>query len=61
MSTTTWETWKDVLESIGRKHSSRKAWSLLKKLLCDPVVSSDYVDVIAKPNGAQNTTQWKVN
>ncbi|KAG5883390.1 hypothetical protein JTB14_012740 [Gonioctena quinquepunctata] len=40
------EAWKDTMESLDMRHSSRKAWSLIKKLTGDPTSSKDQVNVM---------------
>lgn len=39
--------WKETLENTDMKHSSRKAWSMIKKLSTDPKVSKDMTNVTA--------------
>lgn len=41
------EYWRSTVESLDMKHSSRKAWSLIKKLSNDPAAPRDRVDVTA--------------
>ncbi|KAG5895147.1 hypothetical protein JTB14_007318 [Gonioctena quinquepunctata] len=41
------ENWKNTIEGLDMKHSSRKAWSLIKKLSEDPTGPEDRVDVTA--------------